>query len=95
MKFLNKKNLKIILAILWSLFTGSLIVWWWILTLKLSEDNPQNYRMITYEGATLVTIFFIGSVFLIVYVWRDHIRNEKLKLFLVFSLTTLKPQLVG
>lgn len=71
---------------MWSLFTGSLIVWWWILTLKLSEDNPQNYRMITYEGATLVTIFFIGSVFLIVYVWRDHIRNEKLKLF--FSIFT-------
>lgn len=86
MKFLKQRNLKVISAIVWSLFTGALIIWWWILTLKLSAGDSEKHRMIMYEGATLVTIFCIGSIVLITYVWRDHIRNEKLKLF--FSIFT-------
>lgn len=86
MKLFKKSNLKIILAISWSLFTASLIIWWWIWALELSKDNLQNHRMITYEGTTLLTLFLAGSFSFVVYVWQDHIRNEKLKLFFsIFS----------
>lgn len=75
-------SFKLTLAFVWSLFTTSLILWWWIWALKLSgQVSEQNNRMIKYEGATLVAIVILGGVFLVSYVWRDHKRNQKIQLF--------------
>lgn len=84
---MNKNNLKIILALIWSLFTTSLIVWWWVWALKLSSQISENkHNMIIYEGITLIAIVVIGSVFLIGYVWQDYKRQQKLRLFFsIFS----------
>ena len=75
-------SFKLILALVWSLFTTSLIVWWWIWALKLSNEvSEQNHRMIKYEGITLIAIVIIGGIFLVSYVWQDHKRNQKIQLF--------------
>ncbi len=70
------------LALGWSVFTTSLIIWWWIWALKLAgQVSEQNQRMIKYEGITLITIILLGGIFLVNYVWRDHKRNQKIQLF--------------
>lgn len=70
------------LALVWSLFTTSLIVWWWIWALELSSQvSEQNHRMIKYEGIALIGFVVLGGVFLVSYVWQDHKRNQKIQLF--------------
>lgn len=70
------------LALVWSLFTTSLIVWWWIWALKLSDQvSEQNHRMIKYEGIALIGFVILGGIFLVNYVWQDHKRNQKIQLF--------------
>ncbi len=84
---MNKNNLKIILAIIWSVFTTSLIVWWWIFAMDLAGQVSESKKnMIIYEGIVLIAIVILGSVFLIGYVWQDYKRNQKLQLF--FSIFT-------
>jgi signal transduction histidine kinase len=78
----TKISFKLILAIVWSLFTTSLIVWWWIWALKLSDQvSEQNHRMIKYEGIALIGFVILGGIFLVSYVWQDHKRNQKIQLF--------------
>ncbi|MBC7456874.1 MAG: HAMP domain-containing histidine kinase [Bdellovibrionaceae bacterium] len=75
-------SFKLILALVWSLFTTSLIVWWWIWALKLSNQvSEQNHRMIKYEGIALIGFVVLGGIFLVSYVWQDHKRNQKIQLF--------------
>lgn len=78
----TKISFKLILALVWSLFTTSLIVWWWIWALKLSSQvSEQNHRMIKYEGIALIGFVVLGGIFLVSYVWQDHKRNQKIQLF--------------
>lgn len=84
---MNKNKIKIFLAVTWSVFTTSLIIWWWVWALRLSEQiSESKHKMIIYEGITLIAIVIIGSAFLIGYVWQDYKRNQKLQLFFsIFS----------
>lgn len=78
----TKISFKLILALVWSLFTTSLIVWWWIWALKLSSQVSElNHRMIKYEGIALIGFVVLGGIFLVSYVWQDHKRNQKIQLF--------------
>ena len=78
----NLVSFKLMIALVWSLFTTSLIVWWWVWALKLSNQvSEQNHRMIKYEGVTLITIVILGGIFMVNYVWQDHKRNQKIQLF--------------
>lgn len=78
----TKISFKLILALVWSLFTTSLIVWWWIWALKLSSQvSEQNHRMIKYEGIALIGFVVLGGIFLVSYVWQDYKRNQKIQLF--------------
>jgi signal transduction histidine kinase len=78
----TKISFKLLLALVWSLFTTSLIVWWWIWALKLSDQvSEQNHRMIKYEGIALIMFVVLGGIFLVSYVWQDHKRNQKIQLF--------------
>ena len=79
----NKRvwDFKLILAIVWGVFTSSMITWWWIWFLKMAKPINPEHRMFMWEGTILITVVVIGGVYLAVYAARDSRRHEKLKLF--------------
>lgn len=81
-------NIKTYLAILWSMFTVTMITWWWIYGLRLSNEvlaiDPRmakGYRMLLWEGGSLLIVVSIGGLALTMYVYRDSKRTESLRLF--------------
>lgn len=79
----NKRvwDFKLILAIVWGVFTSSMITWWWIWFLKMAKPINPEHRMFMWEGTFLITVVVIGGIYLAVYAARDSRRHEKLKLF--------------
>lgn len=82
-------QLKTILAILWLLFTFSLVTWWWVFFLhRLSPNetlsiyqNDSSYRMIAWEGSILMASILLGGIALVVFTIRDQRRHERLRFF--------------
>lgn len=77
----RKWDIQLILAVVWGLFTSSMVTWWWIWFLKMAKPLNPEHRMFAWEGSILLTVVLIGSIYLVIYAWRDRRRHEKLKLF--------------
>lgn len=83
MKLTNplKKGLTL-LAVIWLLFTVSLVIWWWIFVFfKTATIDPGSRRMILWEGGALVLVILAGGGAL-VYLTNNYERqHERMKLF--------------
>lgn len=77
----RKWDIQLMLAVIWGLFTSSMVTWWWIWFLKMAKPLNPEHRMFAWEGSILLTVVLIGSIYLVIYAWRDRSRHERLKLF--------------
>ena len=89
-KTIQNSKIKLGLSLFWFLFTFSLVVWWWIFSLRqldlLSEvlDSVKYQslkRMLIGEGSVLVTAVFFGGLVLVILTHREQNRNEVLRNF--------------
>lgn len=88
MKKVLKPHLKTALAILWFVFTFSLVTWWWIFFLvRLNPDNvtleqlKYSHRMFTWEGSILLAAILFGGTALVIFTYRDQKRHQRLRFF--------------
>ena len=68
------------------IFTLSLVTWWFIFAIRNlnAEDvteSAKHYKMLFYEGSTLLLSIFLGGIVLIGLSYRDDLRHQKLKIF--------------
>ncbi|MFZ4405548.1 MAG: sensor histidine kinase, partial [Pseudobdellovibrionaceae bacterium] len=82
----KRHHYKTILAVMWFLFTFSLVTWWWIyglhqVSIYYPTDFQKKYSMLLWEGFFLLVTLFAGGAALIFFTWQDQRRHEKLKLF--------------
>lgn len=71
-----------ILAVIWLLFTTSLVIWWWLFVLsKTGHLDASTYRMIMWEGGFLVFVVLIGGGALVYLTHDYHHQHERMKLF--------------
>lgn len=89
-KLLRSARWKLILTLVWFLFTFALVVWWWIFSLKqldlltgvLNQHKFESLeRMLLWEGAVLVSAVFCGGLMLVVLTNRELSRNIQLRNF--------------
>jgi signal transduction histidine kinase len=89
-KTVKSSKIKLGLSLFWFLFTFSLVIWWWIFSLRqldlLAEVlDPVKYnsmkRMLIGEGSVLVTVVFFGGMVLVLLTYREQSRNETLRNF--------------
>jgi len=89
-QIVKTSKIKLGLSLFWFLFTFSLVVWWWIFSLRqldLLADvlDPVKFgsmkRMLVGEGAVLVTVVFIGGLGLVLLTYREQNRNITLRNF--------------
>ncbi len=83
MKF---SRLRILLSALWLIFTISLVSWWFIFALRNLNtedmtDAARHYRMLFFEGSTLIVSILVGGVVIIFLSIKDDQRHERLKYF--------------
>lgn len=80
-----KRNLKLhvktFLAIIWFVFTFSLVTWWWTFFLLRTDSIQTSHRMFAWEGSILLTAILLGGVSLIVFTYRDQKRHQRLRFF--------------
>ncbi len=72
---------KTILAIVWFVFTFSLVGWWLIYSLNRTDLSPVAHRMFQWEGSILLAAVLIGGGTMIFLTYRDEKRHERLKFF--------------
>lgn len=90
----HRRYWKTLLALVWLLFTISLVCWWWFLALRIysgsmsapdamasAQEMQKNYRMFFWEGAFLIATIFVGGTFLTVFTYRDESRHALLRSF--------------
>jgi len=84
-----KPHVKTALAILWFVFTFSLVAWWWVfflLRLNPSENASleqlqKSHRMFAWEGSILLAAILFGGVALVIFTYRDQKRHQRLRFF--------------
>lgn len=76
-----KPHVKTLLAIIWFVFTFSLVTWWWIFFLVRPDEIRTSHRMFAWEGSILLTSVLLGGVSLIIFTYRDQQRHERLRFF--------------
>lgn len=69
------------LAVIWLVFTLSLVLWWWIHALLQSAASESAHRMYFWEGASLISVLTLGGVALVVLTSAHQRRHERLKIF--------------
>jgi signal transduction histidine kinase len=74
-------KLKTLLAILWFLFTFSLVTWWWWFSLTRVPPGGPIHRMFLWEGSILIAAVMMGGVTLIFFTHKDQRRHERLRFF--------------
>ncbi|MFN3454575.1 MAG: sensor histidine kinase, partial [Pseudobdellovibrio sp.] len=79
-------NFKMIVSLVWLVFTFSIVAWWALIglgihTIRTPEEIERHQRMILWEGGALLLAILVGGFFLISYVYRDMDRHEKMKIF--------------
>lgn len=87
-KFL-KPHVKTALAILWFVFTFSLVAWWWVFFLvrfnpaesSSLEQLTVSHRMFAWEGTILLSTILVGGFALVVFTYRDQQRHQRLRFF--------------
>lgn len=80
-KRLIRPYFKTFLAIIWFLFTFSLVTWWWVFWMQRFDANEKAYRMFVWEGSVLLTAVLIGGGSLILFTFRDSQRHQRLRFF--------------
>lgn len=83
---MKTNQVRTILSLIWLVFTLSLVTWWFIFALRnLNVDDvtesAKHYKMLFYEGSTLLLLILLGGIVLIVLSYRDDRRHQKLKVF--------------
>ena len=77
-------KIKTFLAVVWCLFTVSMVGWWWVYGLN-SHDSPEQiykkHRMLMWEGTILIATVVMGGGSLIFLSSRDQRRHEQLQTF--------------
>lgn len=77
-------KIKTFLAVVWCLFTVSMVGWWWVYGLN-SHDSPEEiykkHRMLMWEGSILIATVVMGGGSLIFLSYRDQRRHEQLQTF--------------
>lgn len=68
------------LAVLWLVFTLSLVGWWWYHSLSTVSDERVQ-RMFLWEGGFLFLVLLIGGVGLVYLTHHHQSRHERLKMF--------------
>jgi len=84
LKAVIKADLRILLAALWTLFTLSLVTWWWVFVVfspLRMQSAAKTQRMFLYEGSCLLPVVVAGGIALLLLTWRDRRRHQQLKLF--------------
>jgi signal transduction histidine kinase len=80
--FKIKLKFKVILALLWAVFTFTLIGWWMVYLSSQTDLQVQNHKkMFLWEGSILLIAVGLGGLFLIVLTIRDEARFNRLRLF--------------
>lgn len=78
---------KTFLAVIWFIFTVSMVGWWWIFALRqsavgeVSAEVLKRHRMFLWEGSFLLTVIALGGGALIFLSYRDQKRHENLQSF--------------
>lgn len=89
LKNVFKPKIKTVLAIIWFIFTFSLVAWWWtFFILRLNPSQPTSVEQLTksnhmfaWEGSILLASILLGGFALIIFSYRDQIRHERLRFF--------------
>lgn len=69
------------LAVLWLVFTLSLVGWWWWHSMQQAGGNAREQRMYFWEGSFLLSVLLLGGVGLVYLTHRHQERHERLKVF--------------
>jgi signal transduction histidine kinase len=81
---IRSSKIKTFLAVVWFLFTVSMVAWWWVYGLN-SHDSPEEilkkHRMFMWEGSILIATVVVGGGSLIFLSHRDQKRHEQLQTF--------------
>ncbi|MEN0058678.1 MAG: HAMP domain-containing sensor histidine kinase [Bdellovibrio sp.] len=88
-KGLLKPHIKTALAIIWFVFTFSLVAWWWVFfLLRLNPTEVTNleqlrtsHRMFAWEGSILLAAILFGGIALVIFTYRDQKRHQRLRFF--------------
>lgn len=83
---MKTNQIRTILSLIWLIFTLSLVTWWFIFALRNLNiedvtESAKHYKMLFYEGSTLLLLILLGGIVLIVLSYRDDRRHQKLKVF--------------
>jgi len=83
---MKTSQVRTILSLIWLIFTLSLVTWWFIFALRNLNveditESAKHYKMLFYEGSTLLLLILLGGIVLIVLSYRDDRRHQKLKVF--------------
>ncbi|MBC7371255.1 MAG: HAMP domain-containing histidine kinase, partial [Bdellovibrionaceae bacterium] len=83
-KGIRSGKIKTFLAVVWCLFTVSMVGWWWVYGLN-SHDSPEQiykkHRMLMWEGSILIATVVMGGGSLFFLSYRDQRRHEQLQTF--------------
>ena len=79
-------RIRTLLSAVWLLFTISLVSWWFIFALRhLNADDTsqaaKHYRMLYFEGSTLIVTVLAGGIVMIFLSHKDDQRHQRLKYF--------------
>jgi signal transduction histidine kinase len=83
-------RLKLILSVLWFLFTFAMVAWWWVFSLQqldlmASEVPREKYeslrRMLLWEGPILLAFILGGGSALLTLTNRERRRSLQLRMF--------------
>jgi signal transduction histidine kinase len=81
---LRNGKIKTFLAVVWCLFTLSMVGWWWVYGLNShdsAEEIIKKHRMLMWEGSILIATVVAGGGALIFLSYRDQKRHEQLQTF--------------
>jgi signal transduction histidine kinase len=72
------------MAVIWCVFTMSMVAWWWVYAMN-SHESPaeilRKHRMFMWEGSIFLGAVVLGGVSLIFLSHRDQQRHQQLQTF--------------
>lgn len=96
---LNKSHISLLLASVWLVFTGALILWWMYFALSLIDELDSQMihhrNMLLWEGATLLLLLLAGGATLVYFIFRERHQADRLKYFFASFTHDLKTSLTG
>lgn len=81
-------HFKLFFLTLWLTFTSGMVIWWWVHALtdfksatESAEEALKHERMIMWEGSAFLFAIFVAAYSLWIFIQRDVLRHNQLKLF--------------